>query len=140
MLGGCGVVTSGVATQYETESVKAVGKGKVSWFDAGQAKTANIEISSLTERSELPFEADVSRIPLTATTSLKCFRLISSDDVSGLYDMQALSMDMKPLIYVNTVYDGAVYPLGGEWYGVIVPNGFNEKFLIRIGNVYFEVG
>ena len=52
--------------------------------------------------------------------------------------MQALTTDKEPLVYVGTIYDGAVYPLGMDWYGVVLPNGFDEPYYIRIGQTYFE--
>lgn len=137
-LNGCGTISAGTALSTEENFTIASKSASVTWFDGNDLQTTNINVGRSVEVSDLPFRPDLSRIPLSETTGLRCFQITSSDDISSLYDMQALTTNKEPLMHVGTIYDGAVYPLGMDWYGVVLPNGFDEPYYIRIGQTYFE--
>ena len=139
MLTGCAPALAGTSVNTGAADVSAHTSANVTWFDGQQIREADITISALSELSAMPFTPDISLIPLTETSQLKCFKITSTSDIDGLYDMQLLDINKQPILHVRTLYDGGVYSLGNNWYGVILPNGYSETSLLRIGNTYFEV-
>ena len=139
ILSGCGTVLAGTTVELDTPIVQASSSGEVTWFDGIQVRTASIQIGKCMEIGEAGITYDDTLIPQTEVSQLRCFQIMSKDDITGLDDMQILDSDGNPIIFVSTVYDGAVYPLGYGWYGIILPNGFNEPFSLRVGNTYFEM-
>ena len=138
-LTGCGTIIAGTPVDIDVADSVATRTGHVTWFDGTQMRETDVSVSKPVELDAMPFEPDLSKIPLDPTTSLKCFQISTTDNVTDLYDMQAKDANGDPLIHVNKIYDGAVYPLGQGWYGVIIPNGYEKPFRLKIGNTLFEV-
>lgn len=139
LLTGCGNVLTGTAVNLTDTESTAVHTGMVTWFDGYQIREATINVSDTVSLEEVPVTIENKELlPESDTGQLKCFSITSSDDITGLYEMQAFNIDKGPIIYVKTVYDGAIYPLGSNWYGVLLPNGYAETFYLKIGNTYFE--
>lgn len=139
VLMGCSPALAGTSVNTGAAEVMAQTQGHVTWFDGVQIREADVNLTGLTDLDTLPFSPDLSLIPLAETNQLKCIKITSTDDIDGLYDMQLLGMNQEPIFHVRTLYDGGMYPLGNNWYGVILPNGYAEHSLLRIGNTYFEV-
>ncbi len=139
LLSGCGTILAGTQVDLGATPSIASQQGSVVWFDGYQKQEAVVTVSKPVSIDRLPFDPDLSKIPLTESTNLRCFQIQSSSDISSLYDMQALDENDQTIIYVNVVYDGAIYPLGKNWYGVIMPNGYDKPYHIRIGNTSFTV-
>lgn len=138
MLTGCGQILAGTPVDLGDTNTLASGSAHITWYDGYEILEADVKLGPSVDVKSVPFDVDTSRIPLDDTTCLKCFQITSDSDISKLYDVQMLDEEDKTLIYVNSVYDGAIYALGKGWYGVIMPNGFDQPYHIRIGNTYFE--
>lgn len=136
---GCSPALAGTAVETGTAETMAQSSGNVTWFDGSQIRQAQVTISGLSDLSVLSFTPDLTLIPVTETSQVKCIKITSMEDIQGLYDMQLLDMNKEPIFNVRTLYDGGIYPLGNDWYGVVLPNGYAETCLLRIGNTYFEV-
>lgn len=139
LLSGCGNVLAGTSVVISQDDMSAAGTGGVEWFDGQNIRQATVTLSKTVEQDKIPVYFDKTLIPCDDTQQLKGFTITSNDDITGLYDMQALAEDHTSLIHVGAIYDGAIYHLKDDWYGVVLPNGFNSAFCIRVGNTYFEV-
>lgn len=134
VLMGCSQAATGDSPDFN--KVPAGEQSYVSFFDGDVIKGSEVRVTGGVPVWEMGTKQDISRIPADDVCTVMCYRIQMSDE--DVRPIQAVAEDGSTLEYVGKKYDGAGYPLGGGWYGFLIPNGL-EKYAIRAGDSLFMV-
>lgn len=143
-LTGCGYsnIKTAAGTTVETGAISVDakdGQSDVTWFNGQKICNAQITVSDYFREIDIDLNYDSSFIPTSDLMTLYCLKITSDSDISDLYDMQILDDSHNVLYYTGETYDGAVYHLSNDYYGFLLPNGYDKPIVMKIGNVYYPL-